>query len=132
MEVYGHAIAALVIWAVMLCVLAMLSTLGRTAENRCTCGSPKRDYSDIVYRRHRAFMNAIEGAGPFLAVTVAAILIGAAPFWVNLFASVYVVARICMAVVHIATVIEPLRSLFFVIGLASILAQAVTVLRAVF
>jgi uncharacterized MAPEG superfamily protein len=131
-EAYGHAIAALALWAVLVCVLSMLSTMGREAENRCDCGKPKRNYDDPVYRRERAFMNAVEGAGPFVAVTVAAIVIGAAPFWVNLFASVYLVARVAMAAVHIGTRNQPMRSVFFVIGLLAVLAQAAMVLGAVF
>lgn len=129
---YNHAIAALALWAVLVCVLSMVSTVGRIAEARCDCGKPKRNYSDPAYRRERAFMNAVEGAGPYIAVTVAAILCGANPLWVNVFASVYVVARIIMAVVHIKTENQPMRSLFFVIGLFSVLAQAVNVLIAVF
>lgn len=129
---YSHAIAALALWALLVCVLSMVSTVGRTADARCDCGKPKRDYSDPAYRRERAFMNAIEGAGPYIAVTVAAILSGANPFWVNLFASVYVVARIAMAIVHIKTENQPMRSLFFVIGLISVLAQAINALIAVF
>lgn len=129
---YSHAIAALALWAILVCVLAALSTMGRTSENRCDCGKPKRDYGDVVYRRERAFMNAVEGAGPYVALTLAAILSGAAPFWVNLFASVYLVARVGMAIVHIGTENQPVRSLFFMIGLFSLLAQAVVVLSAVF
>ena len=44
-------------------------------------------------------MNAIETSGPFIGATVAAILAGAAPFWVNLFASVFIVARVAVAYV---------------------------------
>lgn len=130
-EPYGHALAAMALWAVMVFVLSALSTVGRTAEARCDCGKPKRDYSDPVYRRERAFMNAIEGAGPFVAVTVAAILSGGTPFVVNLLASVYLVARIAMAFVHIRTENQKMRSVFFMIGMLSILAQAIVVLRAV-
>ncbi|WP_299023789.1 MAPEG family protein [uncultured Sulfitobacter sp.] len=129
---YAHALAALALWAVLVCVLSMLSTVGRTAEARCECGKPKRDYSDPVYRRERAFMNAVEGGGPFVAVTLAAILSGASPFMVNLFASVYLLARIGMAFVHIKTENQPARSVFFLIGLISILGLVISVLRAVF
>ncbi len=129
---YSHAIASLGLWAILVSVLAALSTTGRTAENRCDCGKPKRNYDDPVYRRERAFMNAVEASGPFIAATVAAILIGAAPFWVNLFASAFIVARICMAVAHIATTSHPMRSLFFMIGLLCILAQAVLAIGAAF
>lgn len=129
---YAHAIAALALWALLVCVLSMLSTVGRAAENRCDCGKPKRDYSDPVYRRERAFMNAVEGGGPFIAVTVAAMLAGGSVFWVNLFASLYVVARLAMAVVHIKTENQPARSICFVVGLVCIIALAVIVLFAVF
>ncbi len=129
---YGHAIASLAFWAILVSVLGMLSTMGRTAEGRCDCGKPKRNYDDPVYRRERAFMNAIEAAGPFVAATVAAILIGAAPFWVNLFASVFLVARIAMAAVHIGTTNQPLRSLCFVVGLVCMLALAVLAIVAAF
>lgn len=131
-ETYGHAIVALALWAVLVCVLSLLSTVGRTPEGRCECGKPKRNYSDPAYRRERAFMNAIEGAGPFIAVTVAAILAGATPFVVNLLASVYLLARIGMAFVHIRTENQPARSLFFAVGLFSILGQAINVIVAVF
>ncbi len=132
LAVYGHAIASLGLWAILVSVLAALSTTGRVAENRCDCGKPKRNYDDPVYRRERAFMNAVEGSGPFIAATVAAILIGAAPFWVNLFAAAFIVARVVMAVAHIATTSHPMRSLFFMIGLLCILAQAVLAIATAF
>ncbi len=132
MEIYGHAIASLALWALVMLVLSMLSATGRAPEGRCDCGQPKRNYADPVYRRDRAFKNAIEASGPFIAVTVAAILIGAAPFMVNLLASVFLIARIAMAVVHIRTKIQPLRSIFWAVGFFSVIGQAVVVLLAVF
>lgn len=114
---YAHAIASLSLWALIMVVLSMLSVKGRTDAHRCDCGQPKRDYDDPVYRRGRAFANAIETSGPFIAATVAAILSGAPAFWVNLLASVFVVARIAMAVVHIRTTNQPARSAFFAVGL---------------
>ena len=128
---YGHAIASLALWAILVPVLSALSTRGRTAEKRCDCGKPKRDYSDPVYRTERAFMNAVETSGPFVAATLAAILSGAAPFWVNLFASVFIVARLAMAVVHIRTENQTLRSMTFGVGLLCSLALAVMALAAV-
>ena len=70
-------------------------------------------------------MNAVETSGPFVAATVAAILIGASPFWVNLFASVFLTARIVMACVHIGTTNQPMRSLFWSISMLCVLALAV-------
>ena len=129
---YGHAIAALALWAVIVSVLAALSTRGRTSENRSPSGKPIRNYDDPVYRTDRAFMNAIEASGPFIAATVAAILAGAAPFWVNLFASIFIVARVAVAYVHIGTTNQTMRSAIWSIGLFCILALAVMAIVAVF
>jgi len=129
---YSHALASLALWGVMASVLGALSTRGRSAENRCDCGKPKRNYDDTVYRSERAFMNAVETSGPFISVAVAAVLLGASPFWVNLFASVFIVARLAMAFVHIRTTNQPMRSAFFLVGLICLLALAILALAAAF
>jgi uncharacterized MAPEG superfamily protein len=122
----------LALWAIVVPVLAALSTRGRTADNRCGCGKPKRDYADVSYRSERAFMNAIETSGPFVAATVAAILAGASPFWVNLLASVFVVSRVIVAYVHIGTTNQPLRSAVWSGGILCILVMAIMAVVAVF
>ncbi len=124
-DAYSHALASLALWSLISIALGMLSTIGRNAENTCACGQPKRDYSSIVYRRGRAFGNAIEMSGPFIGATVAAILTGAAPFWVNVFASVFVVSRIVTAVVHIGTQNQPARSVTWMVGWICVIAMAV-------
>ncbi len=129
---YGHALVSLALWSMIVTVLAGLSTAGRTADARCDCGKPKRDYADPVYRRERAFMNAVETSGPFIAATLAAILAGGPVFWVNLLASVFVVARVAMAVVHVRTTNQPMRSAFFSLGLFCIVGLAVLAIVAVF
>ena len=121
---YSHAIASLGLWAILSIILAGVSLRGRTPEGRCDCGKPKRDYADRVYRADRAFMNAVENSGPFVAATVAAMLAGAAPFWVNVFASVFLVSRIAMAIVHIGTENQQLRSVMFGIGWVCMIALA--------
>lgn len=121
---YAHALASLGGWAILMLVLTFLSVVGKPRA-RTESGHPVRDYSDPVYRRSRAFMNAIETTGPFIAATVAAILAGGSPFWVNLFASLFLATRVAMAVVHIGTEIQPLRSVFWVVGLICCIALAV-------
>ncbi len=126
LELYSHALASLSGFALLMLVLGALSTTGRSADNRCDCGQVKRNYSDPAYRRGRAFANAIEIAGPFAMATLAAILTGSSPFLVNVFASVFLLARIAMAYVHIATEIQPLRSAFWALGTLCVAALAVT------
>jgi uncharacterized MAPEG superfamily protein len=125
MELYSHAIASMGGYAVLMIVLTALSATGRTDAMRCDCGQVKRDYANAMYRKGRAHANAVESAGPFIAAVVAAILMGASPFWVNLFASVFLTARIVMAYVHIATTNQPMRSLFWSISMLSVLALAI-------
>ncbi len=125
MILYSHAIASLGGYAVLMIVLTGLSASGRTDEMRCDCGQVKRDYANAMYRKGRAHANAVESAGPFIAAVVAAIMMGAAPFWVNLFASVFLAARIVMACVHIGTTNQPMRSLFWAISMVCVLALAV-------
>lgn len=129
---YSHAIASLAFWGLMMIALSMISTRGRTAEKRCDCGKPKRDYSDPVYRRERAFQNAIETSPAFLATTLAAILAGASPVSVNWLASIFIVARLAMAFVHIRTENQPMRSAMFGIGWLCIILMAVLALYTVF
>ena len=131
-SLYSHAIVSLALWALLVAILSALSTRGRTPENRCDCGKPKRDYANQWYRSERAFMNAVETSGPFIAATLAAILAGAAPFWVNLFASLFIVARVSMAVVHIRTENQPMRSACFAVGLFCVLALILMAIVAAF
>lgn len=124
-EAYAHAVASLGGYAILLVVLTSMSVVGRSDGKRCECGQVKRDYDDVVYRRGRAHMNAVESAAPFIAAVVAAILVGASPFWVNVLASVFLVARVIGAAVHIGTTSHNLRSLFWFISMLSVLALAV-------
>lgn len=124
-EAYSHALASLAGFGLLIVILSMISTTGRTAENRCDCGLVKRDYADPGYRRGRAFANAIEIAGPFIAVTLAAVMVGAAPFWVNLLASVFLASRVGVAAVHIGTTYQALRSAIWMIGTLCVLALGV-------
>lgn len=121
---YGATLASLGIWALIVMVLSGLSTMGRKAEDRCACGAPKRDYADPVYRRHRAFQNALEIAPAFIAAVLAAVLAGASPFWVNLLSVVFILSRIAMAFVHIQTEIQPARSAFYAIGWLCVIVMA--------
>lgn len=120
---YAHALAALGGWAILMFALLIASAAGK-ARARTPSGHPVRDYSDPAYRRSRAFQNAIEITGPFLAALLAALLTGASPFWVNLLASLFLVSRIAMAGVHIGTENQPLRSACWFVGVLCCLGLA--------
>ncbi|MEM8823934.1 MAG: MAPEG family protein [Pseudomonadota bacterium] len=128
---YALALAVMASWAILMTVLLFLSVAG-TPKAKTESGHPVRDYSDPAYRRNRAFQNAIETTGPFLAAILAAILVGASPFWTNLLALIFLVARMAMAAVHIGTEIQPLRSALWGIGLLCIIGLALMALFGAF
>ncbi|MEM7488734.1 MAG: MAPEG family protein [Pseudomonadota bacterium] len=120
---YAPTLAALAGWAILMVVLSIMSVVG-TPRARTESGHPVRNYADPAYRRHRAFQNAVETTGPFLAAALAAMLVGAPSFWVNALASVFLVARLAMAMVHVGTEIQALRSLLWGIGALCVLGLA--------
>lgn len=122
---YSHALAALGGYAILMFVLTAVNAFGAPAAGHCGCGLPTRDYADGGYRRVRAHLNSVEAAGPFIAALMAAMLTGGAPFWVNLFASLFLLARIATAAVHIGTTNQALRSGAWFLSVICMLALAV-------
>ncbi|WP_120635903.1 MAPEG family protein [Ruegeria sp. EL01] len=132
---YSHAIASLVIFTLIVLFMSPFSALAKAGKGLAPGATPEQDYSDKAYRMNRAYLNGTETLPAFLTVTLAAILLGASPFWVNLLASVALVARIVMLVVHLQGLGKPtsgLRSTFYVIGWVCMIALGVMALVAAF
>lgn len=130
---YSHAIAAMAGTAILLLVMSPLSALKKTAQGLAPGATPEQDYANPCYRWHRAYGNLAESIGTFVAVTLAAILAGASPTWVNLLASAYLVIRLVLAVVHIQGIGKPdmsLRSFIYVSGWLVCLILAVLAILA--
>jgi len=132
---YSHAIASLVIFTLIILFLAPFSALAKAGKGLAPGATPEQDYSDKAYRLNRAYLNGTETLPAFLTVTVAAILLGASPFWVNLLASLALIARIVMLVIHMRGIGKPhsgLRSVFYVIGWACMVVMGLMALVAAF
>ncbi len=131
---YGHAIVAMAVFAMFGLILGPVAAARSTAVGYAPGEVPKPDYGDAIYRLTRTYQNAMELAGLFTAVTVAALLAGASPFWVNILASVFLVSRVVLAVVHVAGVGKPNlgpRTYVFVIGWACCLILGIMAIVAV-
>jgi uncharacterized MAPEG superfamily protein len=100
-DAYGHALAAIAGLALLQIVLSPVSALAKWREGLVPGSAPAPDYASRTYRAHRAYGNLTESMGLFVGVCVAAILVRVAPLWVNWLASIYLVARLVMAVVHV-------------------------------
>lgn len=118
---YAHAIVSVAAFALIGLLLAPLSAARKAKEKMEPGETPKADYNNPTYRWARAHQNAAEMIGLFSAVTFAAMLAGASAFWVNLLASVFLVSRIAMAIVHVQGIGNPQqgpRTLLYVLGWA--------------
>ena len=132
---YGHAIVALAGTAIFGLVLSPLSAMRKSAIGLAPGCQPEADYTSAVYRWHRAYSNLAETMGYFAACVLAAILAGASPFWVNLFASIFFISRVALAVVHIKGIGKPdmsVRSYLYVAGWLCCLLLALMAIFAVF
>jgi uncharacterized MAPEG superfamily protein len=135
-DAYAIAILALAGAALLGLALSFLSVAKRTAKGGAPGVLPAPDYADPDYRWSRAYLNFVESMGMFVGALSAAILAGASPLWVNLFAAVFLLSRLAMAYVHVAGIGKPeggARSLAFGVGWGmSILLALLAIAAAVF
>lgn len=132
---YSHAIVSVAVFVILTLVLGPVSAVRKAGAGVAAGGTPAEDYGNPVYRWHRAYMNANESVGPFAAAVAMAILAGANPFWTNMLASIFLIARIVVLVVHVAGVgamNQGLRSIVFGIGLFCTVAIALMAIVAAF
>lgn len=132
---YGHAIVAMAGVAILTLILSPLSAIKKTAKGLAPGSQPEADYGDPCYRWHRAYSNLAESIGTFAIVTVAAMLAGANPYWVNLLAAAFLVIRIVLVFVHIKGIGRPdmgVRSYTYVAGWLICLVLAIMAVLAVF
>ncbi len=132
---YGHAVASLVIFTLVVLFLAPFSALAKQGKGLAPGATPEQDYADKAYRLNRAYLNGTETLPAYLTVTIAAILMGVGPVWVNLLASVALLARLAMLVVHMRGIGKPhsgLRSVLYVVGWACMFVMGLMALVAAF
>ena len=131
---YGHALLAIAAVAGMQLLMGPLSALKKLTSGLAPGATPAADYGDSTYRMHRAYANLTESLGTFAAVTVAAMLAGGTPYWVNLFASVFLLMRVVMLLIHVSGAGNPnfsLRTFSFVVGWLMCFGQVYLVVKAV-
>ena len=132
---YGHALASVALFALIALFLNPLVGIMREKAGLAPGEMPRADYRDRTYRIARSYQNTVEMTGVFGTVVAVAVLSGAAPFWVNLFASVALLARIAMIYVHIQGIGMPERgprTMLFVLGWLMMLLIALMALVAAF
>ena len=99
---YGHALASLALSALVALLLSAYAGAAKAGAGLQPGQEPPPDYSNRIYRIHRASANADAFIGVFAASVAAAALAGADPFWTNLLASIAFLSRLAHPVFHIA------------------------------
>jgi len=105
---YSHALVSLA--GVALIVLGQGLHVGivRGREKLAADAVIPNDYSNPVFRIMRAYQNSAESMPAFIAAVLAAVLLGASPFWVNLLASVHFLLRLAYWYVYVTGLGRPL------------------------
>ena len=131
---YGHAIASLGLTVILGLLISPFTALSKMNKGHAAGGTPVADYGDRTYRFDRAYLNLAENMGFFAAATVAAILAGVSPGWVNWLAAVFFVSRVLHFIVHYMG-IGPMnfgpRTIVFVAGWGCNLGLAILAVAAV-
>lgn len=125
---YGHALASVALFAVIVMLFSPLSAIQKGKQGLAPGAEPPADYSNLAYRLHRVFENGADSLTIFAAVTGVAILAGASPFWVNLLASLVLVFRVIMVFIHVRGLGSPHngpRSFAYVAGWLCMMALAI-------
>lgn len=97
---YAIAIASLAGFALL--ALALAPFAGRKARDEVVSGSSQpTDDSSVAYRIWSTYLDATEIMGIFVASTAAAMLAGAAPYYVNGLAFLFLMSRFVHAILQI-------------------------------
>ena len=116
----------------ILCILPpiqnILCAILAYSSNEQTPGMPVRlDHNALSFRVVRTYQNSVENLAGFGFALLAAIMLGAAPFWVNLLAGIHLAFRLVFWAVYYSgsgKVAGGPRTLSYIGGMASNLALA--------
>jgi uncharacterized MAPEG superfamily protein len=122
----------------MFCLLAAIGfdhfrLVGRGAATPSDLRADIEHGGERHWRLHRAHLNCVENLPPFAAVVLTAGVVGARNATLDLLALVYLAARVCQSVTHVASGSNravTVRLAFFLAQWACLVAFAVVAIRA--
>ena len=132
---YGHALVSVALYGLVVQVLNALTGIRKGSENLEPGAGYEADYDNPSYRLDRTYMNSIEMMVFYVALVFAAVLAGANPFMVNLFATLGVILRIAINVVYLRGIGKAyggLRTMLVIAASVCNLGLFILVLTAVF
>ena len=106
-DAYGIALISVVLCALLAQVFNALTGIRKSTKGLAPGQRHEADFSDPSYRLDRTYMNSVETIGFFIALVFAAILAGANPILVNIFAALVLLMRIGQNVVFLRGIGKP-------------------------
>lgn len=98
---YGWALAAVAVYGVMAQVLNAATGIKKGALKMVPGAHHAPDFSNPAYRLDRTYMNSVEAMVYYSALVLTAIMAGASPLWVNLFAVIGLLLRVGANVMYL-------------------------------
>ena len=80
---YGSGIIGIMVLVIIINILGPIVGAKKAGENIKPGSEPEGDYTSVVYRWHRAHLNAVENIGTFGITAILAMGLGVSPTWVN-------------------------------------------------
>ena len=114
---YGSGIIGILVLVIIINLLGPIVGAKKASENIKPGSEPEGDYTSVVYRWHRAHLNAVENIGTFGITAILAMLVGVAPMWVNGLVWGTVILRVIYTYVFLQGIGKPaqgLRTFLFV------------------
>lgn len=98
---YWAAIASIAALALLTLLSSLAASILKIRDRLGSGSSPPPDCENVANPIWRAQIDSTELMGIFVAATVAAILAGAGPYWVNFFTFMFLLSRIAHAIVQL-------------------------------
>lgn len=98
---YGWALAAVALYAVMTQVLNAATGIRKGKLKMVPGAHHEPDFNNPAYRLDRTYMNSVEMMVFYTALVLTAIMAGASPLWVNLFAVAGLLLRITANILYL-------------------------------
>jgi uncharacterized MAPEG superfamily protein len=127
---YGPALAAYVSVGALCLTQAMVANVAAMRARHVPGMPVTGGHDDFLFRATRAHGNTNENLAVFVVLGLAAILLGAGPWWTNRFAWGFVLARLAHMLAYYAD-LRLVRNASFAVGFACLVGLLITAILAI-
>ena len=130
LEPYGPVFVSVLALGVLFLAQALIADVAAIRAGHVPGTAVAGGHDDFLFRATRAQANTNENLGAFLVLSLAAVLLGAGPWWTHALVGTFVASRLGHMLAYYLD-LRPVRSAFFTLGVACLVGLAVAGLAAV-